>query len=149
MKTTQTHNKMVEWFNAENMHDASKQWLSELNFAKVEHLFFDDLMKSYILQLIDSKHIAESKDLRERLVKLEKKINLLLRVVQTHEKKLKVMVDAIDQPQLEEAYKNEHRELILKISEFSKEYQTLKSNLFDIIRNIIKEGKQARFIDKL
>lgn len=149
MKTTQKRNKMVEWLNAENMHEASKRWLSELNFAKVEHLFLDDLIKSYTLQLIDTKHFSESKNIREQLVKIEKKINLLIRVINTHEKKLNVMVDAIEQPELEDFYKKEHRDLIIKMSRFSKQYNALKTNLFDVIRTIMKEGKQGRLIDKL
>lgn len=149
MKTTQKHKKMVEWLSAENMHDASKRWLSELNFAKVEHLFFDDLMKSYTLQLTDSKHFSESSVVREELIKIEKKINLLIRVIRTHEKKLSVIVDVIEQPELEEDYKKEHQDLILKMSEFSKQYTALKTKLFDAIRSVMKEGKQGRLIDKL
>ncbi|NNK40881.1 MAG: hypothetical protein HKP45_09540, partial [Winogradskyella sp.] len=60
MSTFNTNPKMVEWLNADEMHDASKKWLSELEFVADEQLFFDDLIKSYTLQLIDSKYFNKS-----------------------------------------------------------------------------------------
>ena len=57
------------------------------------------------------------------------------------------MVDGIDQPDLEETYKNEHRELILKVNEFIKKCKTLKKELFNLIKAIIKEQKQKRLLE--
>ena len=45
METTQTQVRYVEWLSPEEMHKASQSWLSELQFIKDEHLFFEDLIK--------------------------------------------------------------------------------------------------------
>jgi len=58
------------------------------------------------------------------------------------------MVDGIDQPKEEADYKNEHRRLIVEINDFLKEYRVLKKTLFSLIKNIKKEEKQKRLIDK-
>ena len=58
------------------------------------------------------------------------------------------MVDGIDQLKEEEAYKKEHRRLIIDISDFKKNYRILKKQLFDIIKSIKKEEKQRRLIDR-
>jgi len=103
MKPKQTKPKYVVWLSAETMHKSSRKWLSELMFVKDEQLFFDDLIKSYTLQLIDSKHFEESKQLVNTLSNLQKKTNMLIESVKTHETDLKIMVDGINQLKEEDA----------------------------------------------
>tara|TARA_R110002073_G_scaffold13377_2_gene57130 strand:- start:67 stop:516 length:450 start_codon:yes stop_codon:yes gene_type:complete len=148
MKTTQTSTKYVEWLSAETMHKNSINWLSDLEFMKDEQLFFDDLIKSFTLQLIDSKHFKKSKVITDTLSKLQKKTNLLVKYVKNHRNDLKIMVDGINQLKEEADYKNEHRRLIVEINDFVKEYRVLKTSLFGLIKTIKKEEKQKRLIDK-
>ena len=148
MKTTQTTTKYVEWLSAETMHKNSIEWLSDLEFMKDEQLFFDDLVKSYTLPLIDSQYFNESKAIIDTLSKLQKKTSLLINYVKNHKNDLKIMVDGIDQPKEEAEYKNEHRRLIVENNDLVKEYRVLKTTLFSLIKNIKKEEKQKRLIDK-
>lgn len=146
MKTTRTNINYVEWLSAEVMHNASRDWLSELNFIKDEQMFFDDLIKSYTLQLIDSKHFGESNKIVNQLSTLQKKTKLIIKAVRNHENKLQIMVDGIDQLEEEENYKEEHRRLIGRVSKFREEYRTHKKELFALIKKIMKEGKQKRLL---
>ena len=141
MKTTHTNTKYIEWLSAQTMHNNSIDWLSDLEFMKNEQLFFDDLVKSYTLQLIDSKHFTKSKTIIETLSRLQKKTNLLVKYVKNHRNDLKIMVDGINQLKEEAAYKEEHRGLIILISEFQLEYNTLKKHLFKLVKRIIKNQK--------
>ena len=117
-------------------------------FIKDEHLFFDDLIKSYTLQLIQPEKFAHNKEIIDALNKSEKQNNLLIEAIKVHENELKIMVDGINQPKEEEAYKKEHRGLIIEISEFQKHYRSLKTQLFVIIKAIKKEAKWNHLIDK-
>ena len=148
METTQTQANYVEWLSADQMHKASKDWLSELRFIKDEHLFFEDLIKSFTLQLINPEKFSHNKEIIDALNRSQKKNNLFIETVKVHENKLQIMVDGIDQLKEEEAYKKEHRRLIIDISDFKKNYRILKTQLFDIIKSIKKEEKQRRLIDR-
>ena len=128
------------------MHKDSIKWLSELRFAKDEELFFDDLIKSYTLQLIDSKHFSESKNIVQKLSALRKETNTLINTTINHENGLKIMVDGKNEINKENAYKDEHAKLIITMSTFLKKYRALKSQLFTLIKSIIKEGKQKRLL---
>ncbi len=149
METIQTHTGYVEWLNADEMHKGSKEWLSQLEFLKDEHLFFEDLIKSYTLQLIQPEKFAHNKEIIDAINKSQKRNNLLIEAVKIHENGLQIMVDGIDQLKQEKAYKKEHRGLIIKICEFLMEYRSLKMELFDIIKNIKKEKKRGHLIDRL
>ena len=142
MKTVKTGAKYVEWLSAEEMHQASRGWISELKFIKDEQHFFDDLIKAYTLQLIDSENFLKSKEIVETLNKLQKKNKALIKIIIVHENKLEIMVDGIDEPKKEETYKDRHRELIVKVSEYLKEYRALKLKLFEIVKGVMVKEKQ-------
>ncbi|TGV04326.1 hypothetical protein [Flavivirga rizhaonensis] len=146
MKTKSNKPKYVAWLSTETMHNASKKWLSELEFAKDEQLFFDDLVKSYTLQLIDSKHFNESKSIVTQLSKLQKETDKLIETIKKHERELKIMVDGIDQIELENAYKDEHGKLIITIADFLDIYRKLKTQLFALVKGILKDKKQKRLL---
>ena len=148
MKTIHTNAKHTEWLSAEDMHDASKRWLSELEFYKEEQLFFEDLIRSYTLQILDNNHFEESKRIIDKLIRIAKDTQILLNAVKSHESKLSIMVDAIDQIKEEIAYRKEHRNLVELIGEFQLRYQSIKTKLFSLITTVMKEGKQKRIIDK-
>lgn len=147
MKTKQNPSKYVEWLDAEHMHGASRNWLSELQFIKDEQKFLEDLIKSYTLQLIDSKNFSNSQEIVDILKKLEKRNKSLIDEVKTHENKLEIMVDGIDQIEEEEAYKQTHRELIININNYLKDYRKLKTRLFGTIKDIMKSEKQKRLLE--
>ena len=144
MKTAQKDINYVKWFSAEVMHENSRLWLSELHFIRDEQLFFDNLIKSYTLQLIDSSHFKKSKKVVDKLLELQKETERLIKIINKHENKLKIMVDAIDQIKEEKDYKNTHRELITSVNDFFQNYRVSKKLLFRLIKNIIKEQKQKR-----
>jgi len=146
MKTVNENIKYVEWLNAEEMHKASIGWISELKFIKDEQHFFEDLIKSYTLQLIDSQNFLKSKEIVETLNKFQKKNKALIKTIIIHENKLQIMVDGIDEPKKEEVYKNKHRELILNVSKYVKDYKNLKLKLFEIVKSVMKKEKQKHLL---
>lgn len=141
MKTKGNQLKYIEWLNAEDMHGNSRKWLSELEFIKDEELFFDDLIKSYTLQLTNSKHFTESKKIVDKLSKFHKKTDNLISMVKIHERKLKIMVDGIDQLKEEDNYKEEHQWFTKNLNQFLEKYRVFKVQLFNLLRGILKEQK--------
>ncbi|WP_040756710.1 hypothetical protein [Winogradskyella psychrotolerans] len=148
MKTTQTNLRHAEWLSAEEMHIVSKEWLSELNFIKDEHLFFEDLVTHFTSQLIASDKFSDSKEIVDAINRSEKHNNKLIEAVKMHENELEIMVDGIDQKEAEKAYTKEHQDLVIGIKDFLKEYKSLKTQLFDIIKNIKKEDKRSHLLDR-
>lgn len=148
MKNTKNKPKYVEWFSAEEMHKHTLDWLSELEFAKDEHLFFEDLVKTYTLQLIDNKKLSENREIVDSINRSIKRNHQLIESIKIHSNNLEIMLDGVDQPKEEESYKEEHRNLIISVSEFLKDYRSLKSQLFGVIEDILKKEKQRRLIDK-
>ncbi|WP_044397453.1 hypothetical protein [Lacinutrix sp. Hel_I_90] len=148
MITSKTENIYFEWLTAEDMHENSKKWLSELQFVKDEHLFFQDLITTYTLQIIDFEDFSDTKEIVDALNRSQKKNNELIEAVLNHEKDLEIMVDGIDDVKKEKHYKKLHRQLLTSVSEYLYDYKKVKTQLFSIVKDVMKKEKQQRLLDK-
>lgn len=148
MKPLQTQAHYNEWLNAEQMHEASKKWLSELKFIRDEHLFFEDLITTFTTQLIAFEKFAVNIEIIDILNKSQKRNNSIIETIKVHENELLVMVDGVDQIEKEKLYRKEHKDLFIIITDFLEEYKSIKKQIFSIIKNIKKKEKQRHLLDK-
>lgn len=146
MKVASKSPKYIEWLSSELMHEESSRWLSELRFIKDEEHFFEDLIKLFTLQLLESKSSLGVKEIIEHVKEFRKKNIDLTNDVLTHERNLKIMVDGKNQLKEEKAYKEKHRALLIEVKKYFKEYRTLKRKLFKAIKDIRKKEKQKRLL---
>ena len=142
MKTIQVNTNFIEWLSAEEMHNDSKEWLLELEFLNDEYLFFEDLIKWNTLELIDFQAFSKSKEIVETFSSAKNTNDRLIELVKKHENSLDVLVDDVDEPKKEEAYKKEHKILLVLFKNHLREHRALKSNLFNILKKIKKTEKQ-------
>ena len=96
MNTAKRNIKYVEWLSAEDMHKDTLDWISELEFTKDEHSFFENLVNLYTLQLIVTKKLSESSEIIDAINQSEKANILLLEAIKIHRNELQIMVDGID-----------------------------------------------------
>lgn len=146
MKATTKGHRYIEWLSPEEMHAESVQWISELKFAKDEQLFLNDLVRNYTLQLTKGEVFKKSKEIVEDLSKAEKKAIDLMKKVQAHENQLDIMTDDIDQLPMEKAYIQTHKNLFSEIAHYSANYRELKTKLFNLLSEIMKNQKQHRLL---
>jgi len=138
--------KYIEWLNAEEMHDDSMLWFSELKFMRDEQLFLNNLVQSFTLQLIDSNIYEESKVIIENLQHAEKDIVPLFKKVQAHENQLEIIVDDVNQLKMEKAYLETHEELKIAMNDYTQKYREIKEQLFKLLTSIMKKEKQKRLL---
>ena len=97
METKSNKRRLKEWFSAEELHEESKKWFSELKFARDEQKFLNTMVKDYTLDIIDSDMFKSVQPLVQSLNQSEKDLVDLFKRVQLHENQLQIMVDDIDQ----------------------------------------------------
>jgi len=147
METKKKKHRYIEWLSAEEMHDESKKWMSELKFVKDEQLFLNDLVKSYTLQLVDSNIFNESQKIIKGISKAEKDVLALMKKIQAHENLLEIMVNDVDELKMEKAYLETHWELANKMEHYIVRYRNLKAGLFKVITSVMKKDKQKRLLN--
>lgn len=139
--------KFREWFSAEELHEETKKWSSELKFARDEQKFLNQMVKDYTLDIIDSDMFKTVRPVVESLDKSEKGLVQLFKKVQLHENQLRIMVDEVDQERMEEAYLDTHSELGREVVDFFVKYRESKTNMFDLVSKAIKRKKQKRLLN--
>lgn len=146
MTTSTPRYNYVEWLSAEEMHEASKNWLSELQFILDEQLFLNNLVTSYTLQLIDKDVLEQSKKIVEQLQQSEKTRASLFKKVQDHGKKFEIIVDDVDQLQMEKAYRATHKVLLRSMNEYAESYKEVKEKLFKLVSTLMKKERHKRLL---
>lgn len=139
--------KYIAWLNAEEMHEDSILWFSELKFIRDEQFFLNDLIGSYTIQLMNSDSIEKSKKVIEDLQHAEKDIVPLFKKIQAHENQLEIIVDDIDQLKIEKAYLETHEELQIAMNDYTKNYREIKERLFKVLTTIMKKEKRKRLLN--
>lgn len=147
MKTTDKQYTFVEWKSPEEMHHTSLQWLSELNFIKDEHRFLNELIRSYTLQITNMGLFEKARKLIVAISNSELNTDRSLKKVRVHESQLSIMIDDIDQPKMEKAYTETHRDLIIEIGAYCAGYRNLKEKLFTMLSMVMKKDKQKRLLN--
>lgn len=147
METKANKRKFREWFSADELHEESKKWLSELKFTKDEQKFLNNMVKDYTLDIIDSDMFKTVQPVVESLNKAEKDLEDLFKKVQLHENQLQIMVDDVNQDKMEAAYLDTHNDLAMEVSDYFVKYRDSKTRIFDIVSNVIKRKKQKRLLN--
>ena len=147
MKTKTKKHRYIKWKSPEEMHDTSIQWISELNFVKDEQRFLNDLVRSYTLAITSLGIFEESRKLITAISNSELEVELLLKRVQVHENQLSIMVDDVDEPKMEKAYTETHRDLLSDINDFLSNYRKLKGSMFTMLSKVMKKEKQKRLLN--
>jgi len=147
MKTKTKKHRYIKWKSPEEMHDTTIQWISELKFVKDEQRFLNDLIRSYTLQITSLGIFEESRKLVTAISNSELEVEQLLKRVKIHENQLSIMLDDVDQPKMEKAYTETHRDLLTEIDVCLVNYRKLKESLFKMISKVIKKEKQKRLLN--
>ncbi|WP_318312805.1 hypothetical protein [Flagellimonas crocea] len=146
METKSKRRRFREWFSADELHEESKKWTSELKFAQDEQKFLNNMVKDYTLDIIDSDMFKSVQPLVDALNRAEKEWNDLFKKVQLHENQLQIMVDEVNQEKMEEAYLDTHSDLGQEVEDYFEKYRDSKTRMFDVISNVIKRKKQKRLL---
>ncbi len=146
MKSKYNQVNYVEWRSTGEMHSNTVEWLSDLDFVKVEQGFLEELIKENTLNLISGDAFAKIKATVIKLSKSIEKANALASRVQIHSNELEILVDEVKQEKKEQLFKQEHNLLNAEIFIFLNKYKDIKNEIFELIKNIMKINKQKRLL---
>ena len=146
MKSKHRNIKYIEWRSPEELHEDTIEWLSDLDFVKVEQSFLEELIKENTINLISGDTFTKSKKIVNKLSENIKKVEELHDKVQAHSNGLEILVDEVKQEKKEERFKQEHHLLSAEISLFMIDFRDIKNEIFELIKNIMKQNKQKRLL---
>lgn len=138
--------KYLEWHSAEEIHEITLGWQSQLDFLKDEQQFLTQLLKEYTLALLSDRDFSSIRTQVELLSGLQKQLPVMRKKIIKHRNDLEVLVDGKDEIKKERAFQDRHLLLEMKIEHYLKEYKAIKKQLFDVVGQAIKNQRNKRLI---
>lgn len=142
MNNKETKQNYMEWFDAEEMHEHSKKWFSELSFIKDEQQFLNNLIKSFAIRPLNKIEFGRVNAFKNDLTENKTRLNYILRQVEKHRNQLEILLDDVNQLEMEKAYKKTHQKLNQKINKYLLDYRTIKERGFVKLASILKTAKE-------
>ncbi|MFD0976934.1 hypothetical protein [Salinimicrobium gaetbulicola] len=146
MRTKTPKFRYIDWKTPDEMHFSSLQWQSELNFYKDEQRFFEDMLKEYTMPIIESNLFSRIQDLITELSASEKELKQLHEQVNDHTNRLERLVENVDEPSEGRTYRQQHKNILQLINDFTKRYKQLKKDIFGSVTEALKHQKQKRLL---
>jgi len=127
--------------NLYKLYTISQKWIAELEFIRDEHHFLQDLISTFFVDLCSVDYFPETRRLSKKLEESNKKANLFLLELRTHSKQLSTLIES-SHLNGEEDFRKRQKKLANKFDQYVLGSKLLKSRVFAIIKNIMKQHKQ-------
>lgn len=138
-----------DWQNREKseqeLHQDSKQWISEINFINDEVRFLEHLLSAKYIDCLAAGLYKKIEELVHKL-KEQNKIGKTLKIVINEQEA--ILVDLIKNNNVlsNKNFIENHKKLEFEVNYYMKKYKRLKKQIFDIVENVMKQKVQKKLI---
>ena len=129
----------------EELHDDSKLWMSEVSFINDELHFFNDLLSTYYIDIVDSGLSEEIKKIIKKITQEKESYNAFMKLIQYHEKLLSKLIytgSVTSNPN----YLKMHQDLEFKVDAYIKNSKLLKKQIFSIVEAQMRKKEQKKLL---
>ena len=136
-----------DWYgrlkSKEELHDDSKNWLSEIPFVNDEMRFLNHLLGSNYIDFLELGLNTKIEKL-VKSIKQEKKTGAALKkLIQDHERILSDLI-AKDSVSSNANYMDVHKKLEFEMILYNKKYKKLKRQIFEVVENVMEKKVQKK-----
>lgn len=138
-----------DWQNREKseqeLHQDSKQWISEINFINDEVRFLEHLLSANYIDFLAAGLYKKIEELVHKL-KEQNKIGKTLKIVISEQEAILVDLIKNDNVLSNKNFLENHKKLEFEVNYHVKKYKRLKKQIFDIVENVMKQKVQKKLI---
>lgn len=127
--------------NLFKLHKISQNWIADLDFISDEERFLQDLISTFFVDLCSVDYFPDTRKINLKLEESKMKGNLLALEIRTHIKHLETLLES-SHFEGEQKFRKEQKKLANKFDQYVQSNKLLKSRVFGIIKNIMKQHKQ-------
>lgn len=133
-----------DWFgrlkNKEEIHQDSKEWISEIEFIHDEIRFLEHLMSTNYIDFLESGYSEKVKELKMIIEQESSNGKTLHKIIVDHEK---VLSELIENESIDSNlhYLEIHERLEREMFSFLKTYKNLKKDIYDLVDEIMEKKK--------
>ena len=122
-------------------------WINELDFIQDERIFLEHLLGSHFLALSTPELYEPTKELIKKLRNVENKGNELKLTIKIHKKHIAALIESTGVTE-KSGFKKEHKIIKKEFENDVLNFKEVKKDIFDMIKEIMKEDKLKFLLKK-
>jgi hypothetical protein len=133
--------------NIERLHAKAQQWISEIEFIKIEQNFLKELLSEHIIGLCTTNNYTKAKLLLNGIEHETGLGNKLIESIKEHKINLALLLENIYLKK-EDTFRNNHKLLKTEVINYTENFKYIKEQVFELVLLIMKSEKEKKMLPK-
>ncbi|MHB1148391.1 MAG: hypothetical protein ACYC01_12460 [Lutibacter sp.] len=129
------------------LHCKAQQWISEIEFIKIEQSFLKELLSEHIIGLCTTDNYAQAKMLLNGIEHENDLGNKLIESVKEHKINLALLIENIYLKK-EDKFRNNHKLLKMEVKNYIENFKYIKEQVFELVLLIMKKEKEKKTLSE-
>lgn len=133
--------------SVERLHNKVQQWISEIEFVKIEQNFLKELLTEHIIGLCKTHNYDNAKLLLNGIEHEAKLGNKLIASIKEHKINLALLLENILLKN-ENKFRDHHKLLKMEVKNYIENFKYIKEQVFVLVLLIMKNEKESKLLSK-
>lgn len=129
------------------LHSKAQQWISEIEFIKIEQNFLKELLSEHIIGLCETHNYDKAKMFLNGIEHEAKLGNKLIESIKEHKINLALLLENI-QLKNETKFRNNHKLLKVEVKNYIENFKYIKEQVFELVLLIMKNEKERKLLSE-
>ncbi|MFO7673736.1 MAG: hypothetical protein R6V74_08520 [Lutibacter sp.] len=129
------------------LHAKAQQWISEIEFIKIEQNFLKELLSEHIIGLCETHNYDKAKLLLNGITHEAKLGNKLIESIKEHKINLALLLENI-QLKNENKFRDNHKLLKVEVKNYIENFKYIKEQVFELVLLIMKNEKEKKLLSE-
>ena len=131
----------------ERLHTKAQQWISEIEFIKIEQNFLKELISEHIIGLCETHNYDKAKLLLNGIEHEAKLGSELIESIKEHKINLALLLENI-QLKNETKFRDNHKTLKVEVKNYIENFKYIKEQVFELVLLIMRNEKERKLLSK-
>lgn len=127
------------------LHSKAQQWISEIEFIKIEQNFLKELLSEHIIGLCETHNYDKAKMFLNGIEHEAKLGNKLIESIKEHKINLALLLENI-QLKNETKFRDNHKLLKVEVKNYIENFKYIKEQVFELVLLIMKNEKERKLL---
>ncbi len=142
---TSNHSEKRYKSSIEYLHKKTQEWISEIEFIKIEQNFLNELISDHIIGLCKSDNFNQAKLLLKGIEHESILGDELIVSIKDHNVNLSLLMEHIYLKK-EADFRKDHNFLKEEVKNYIQNFKYIKEQVYELVLFIMKKGKQKKFL---
>lgn len=129
------------------LHTKAQQWISEIEFIKIEQNFLKELLSEHIIGLCETHNYDKAKMFLNGIEHEAKLGNKLIESIKEHKINLALLLENI-QLKNETKFRDNHKLLKVEVKNYIENFKYIKEQVFELVLLIMKNEKERKLLSE-